>query len=96
MVNTDKIIEKVILVAVNEGDEAEAKDSLKELADLCKTAGAEVVGEVMQNLERRNPGTYVGTGKVDEIADLNANLCFAVMSRLLLDFESITVDSIKR
>ena len=70
MVNTDKIIEKVILVAVNEGDEAEAKDSLKELADLCKTAGAEVVGEVMQNLERRNPGTYVGTGKVDEIADL--------------------------
>ena len=70
MVNTDKIIEKVILVSVNEGDEAEAKDSLKELADLCKTAGAEVVGEVMQNLERRNPGTYVGTGKVEEIADL--------------------------
>lgn len=70
MINTDKIIEKVILVSVNEGDEAEAKDSLKELAELCKTAGAEVVGEVMQNLERRNPGTYVGTGKVEEIADL--------------------------
>jgi GTP-binding protein HflX len=70
MINTDKIIEKVILVSVNEGDEAEAKDSLKELAELCKTAGAEVVGEVMQNLDRRNPGTYVGTGKVEEIADL--------------------------
>ena len=70
MVNTDKIIERVILVAVNEGDEAEAKDSLKELAELCETAGAQVVGEVMQNLDRRNPATYVGTGKVDEIADL--------------------------
>ena len=70
MVNTEQIIEKVILVSVNEGDEAEAKDSLKELADLCKTAGAVVVGEVMQNLDRRNPATYVGTGKVDEIADL--------------------------
>lgn len=70
MVNTEKIIEKVILVAVNEGDEAEAKDSLKELEDLCETAGAQVVGQIMQNLERRNPGTYVGSGKVDEIADL--------------------------
>ncbi len=70
MVNTDKIIERVVLVAVNEGDEVEAKDSLKELAELCETAGAQVVGEVMQNLERRNPATYVGTGKVEEIADL--------------------------
>ena len=70
MVNTDKIVEKVILVAVNEDDEIEARDSLKELGDLCETAGAEVVGTVMQNLERRNPATYVGKGKVEEIADL--------------------------
>ncbi|MCR4695136.1 MAG: GTPase HflX, partial [Pseudobutyrivibrio sp.] len=32
--------------------------------------GAEVVGYVMQNLERFNPATYVGTGKVEEIKDL--------------------------
>ena len=70
MVNTDKIVERVILVAVNEDDEIEARDSLKELGDLCETAGAEVVGTVMQNLERRNPATYVGKGKVEEIADL--------------------------
>lgn len=43
MINTEKIIERVILVSVNEGDEVEAKDSLDELADLCKTAGAQVV-----------------------------------------------------
>ena len=70
MINTEKIVERVILVAVNEDDEIEAKDSLKELEDLCETAGAEVVGTVMQNLERRNPATYVGKGKVEEIADL--------------------------
>ena len=70
MINTEKIVERVILVAVNEDDEIEAKDSIKELEDLCETAGAEVVGTVMQNLERRNPATYVGKGKVEEIADL--------------------------
>ena len=70
MINTDKITEKVILVAVNEGDEGETRASLDELEELCKTAGAQVVGRIMQNLERRNPTCYVGSGKVDEIADL--------------------------
>ena len=65
-----KVIEKVILVAVCEGDEVETSDSLLELKELCKTAGAEVVGEITQNLDRRNPGTYVGTGKVEEIREL--------------------------
>ncbi len=70
MIETSKIIEKVILVAVCEKDEAETADSLAELAELCATAGAEVAGQITQNLERRNPGTYVGSGKVTEIADL--------------------------
>lgn len=70
MVNTEKIMEKVILVAVCERDEVETADSIAELAELCATAGAEVVGQVVQNLERRNPGTYVGSGKVGEIAQL--------------------------
>ena len=70
MVETKKIVEKVILVAVCEKDEVETADSIAELAELCKTAGAEVVGQIIQNLERRNPATYVGTGKVDEIAQL--------------------------
>ncbi|MBE5970387.1 MAG: GTPase HflX [Lachnospiraceae bacterium] len=70
MINTDKITEKVLLVAVNEGDEAETRASLDELEELCKTAGAQVVGRILQNLERRNPTCYVGKGKVDAIADL--------------------------
>jgi len=70
MIDTKKIVEKVILVGVCERDEVETADSIAELAELCETAGAEVVGQIVQNLERRNPGTYVGTGKVDEIAQL--------------------------
>ncbi len=72
MVETKKVLEKVILVAVCESavEEVETKDSLDELAELVKTAGAEVVGAMVQNLDRRNPGTYIGSGKVVELAEL--------------------------
>ena len=72
MVETKKVVEKVILVAVCESavDEIETKDSLDELAELIKTAGAEVVGTMIQNLDRRNPGTYIGSGKVTELEEL--------------------------
>ncbi len=62
--------EKVILVAVSEREGDDTKDSVDELAELVKTAGAEVVSQVIQNRERIHPGTYVGTGKIDEIAEL--------------------------
>ena len=46
------------------------KRQLQELAELAKTAGAEVVGTVIQKRERIHPGTYVGKGKIDEIRTL--------------------------
>ena len=64
------IEEKVILVGVSEQDGDDAEDSLEELAELVKTAGATVVGTLIQNREKIHPGTYVGTGKVAEIAQL--------------------------
>ena len=64
------IEEKVILVGVSEQDGDDAEDSLVELADLVKTAGAKVVGTLIQKREKIHPGTYVGTGKVNEIAEL--------------------------
>lgn len=72
MVETKKVVEKVILVAVCESavEEIETKDSIDELAELIKTAGAEVVGTMIQNLDRRNPGTYIGSGKVTELEEL--------------------------
>ena len=51
-------VERVILVAISERDGDDTVASLEELAELAATAGAEVVGTVIQNLEHMNPGTY--------------------------------------
>jgi GTP-binding protein HflX len=63
-------VERALLVAVEErgrksGLPTEA--SLDELALLASTAGAEVVGRVVQRLEHPHPALYIGKGKVDEI-----------------------------
>lgn len=62
--------ERVILVGVSarEGDDTE--NSMKELEELAKTAGAVTVGAVIQNRESVHPATYVGKGKIDEIKEL--------------------------
>ena len=65
-------IEKVILVGVSEQDGDDAEDSVAELAELVRTAGAVVVGTLIQKRELMHPGTYVGTGKVAEIAAMIA------------------------
>ena len=66
----EEIEEKVILVGVSEQDGDDAEDSLSELAELVKTAGATVVGTLIQKREMRHPGTYIGTGKVTELGEL--------------------------
>ncbi|MDD6156343.1 MAG: GTPase HflX [Lachnospiraceae bacterium] len=66
----EELKERVILVGVSEQDGDDAEDSLAELAELVKTAGAEVVGTLIQKRERIHPGTYVGTGKVEELSEL--------------------------
>lgn len=48
--------------------------SLEELALLCETADLNVVGSATQNLRHPNPRTYVGAGKLEEIADLRVSL----------------------
>ena len=62
--------ERVILVGVSTGDHDDTEQSLDELGDLVKTAGALAVGKVIQNREAMHPGTYVGKGKIDEIKEL--------------------------
>ena len=44
-------------------------EHLRELAALADTAGADVVGEVTQQIDRPNPATYLGKGKIDELRD---------------------------
>ncbi len=62
--------EKVILVGVCLGDERETEESLDELEDLVKTAGALSVGMLVQNREAIHPGTYIGKGKIEELKSL--------------------------
>ena len=46
-----------------------ADESLMELERLAATAGLEVVGQMVQKLDRPNPATFIGTGKVAQIAE---------------------------
>ena len=69
----EEIEEKVILVGVSEQDGDDAEDSVAELAELVKTAGATVVGTMIQKRELIHPGTYIGSGKVAELSCLWRN-----------------------
>ena len=67
MIDTAERKERVILVGVAVGSEKETLLSLKELADLAKTAGADVVGTLVQNREQIHQATYIGKGKIEEL-----------------------------
>ena len=71
-IKIEEVEEKLILVGVSEQDGDDAEDSVEELKELVKTAGAAVVGNLIQKREKIHPGTYVGTGKVAEIEELIA------------------------
>lgn len=62
MNENEKTVEKVILVGT---DTYEALDELRELAD---TAGAETVATLVQHIERPSVSTYLGSGKLEELA----------------------------
>ena len=64
---TKEIVEKVILLGVDVGDDT--KESMKELAELVDTAGATVLESIIQSRERIHPGTYLGKGKIEEVRE---------------------------
>jgi len=54
------------------------EDSLSELASLADTAGVEVVGQMVQRLERHTP-MYLGSGKLKELVALKEDAGFNVV-----------------
>lgn len=62
-------IEKVILVGVQVSENDDTAESLAELEELAKTARAETLGIIIQNRESAHPGTYIGKGKIEEVAE---------------------------
>ncbi|NLV17990.1 MAG: GTPase HflX [Bacteroidetes bacterium] len=70
MIETNKLHERVILVGLiypGQG-EGETKEYLDELAFLAETAGAYPVKRFIQKADLPNPRTFVGSGKIEEIA----------------------------
>lgn len=68
----DGVVGRAILVGVEIRERLplfSVEDSLDELTLLARTAGIEVGGRVTQRLVRPDPATFVGSGKVQEIAD---------------------------
>lgn len=72
----DSAAGKVIIVGVRRGamTRREMKVSLDELARLIDTAGGEIVARISQEVKRVDPATFIGKGKVQEIADLASRL----------------------
>lgn len=50
------------------------EDSLKELSFLAETAGIQVVGQAAQRMQRIEPSTYIGSGKVAEVREAMAEV----------------------
>jgi GTPase len=77
-------LEKAIIVGLNittmskQTDDIDIEDSMEELGELVKAAGAEVAGTLVQNKLARDAAYYIGKGKVEEIKNycesLDANL----------------------
>lgn len=70
MYNTDEIIEKIILISVDPDDGQDIDANLDELEELIKTAGAVVVGRMIQKKESVDKATYIGSGKTQELKEL--------------------------
>jgi GTP-binding protein HflX len=70
MIETTRPQENAILVGINYPgqDEHEAEDYIDELSFLTETAGAKPVKRFIQKLEMPDPRTFVGSGKITEIA----------------------------
>lgn len=66
--NTENKTEQALLISVDTGD-FDAEASIEELAELAKTAGAEVQGMMLQKRDTPVGATYVGAGRLAEIAD---------------------------
>ena len=70
MIETEKKQERVLIVGVELQGMENFDMSMEELASLAKTAGAEVVGVYTQKGEKYDSKTFVGSGKLEEIAQM--------------------------
>ncbi|MGZ3768916.1 MAG: GTPase HflX [Bdellovibrio sp.] len=67
-----KVQDRAIVIGVGLKSEplSEIKENLLELEELVTAAGGEVVGSIIQVLPQWNPSTLIGSGKVEEVAEM--------------------------
>src|SRR3712207_3478596 len=69
----DQILERALCVGLNltskikRDSEITIEESMAELKELVKAAGAQVVGYLIQNKDKVDTATYLGSGKIEEI-----------------------------
>lgn len=63
----DKGRDRALLVSVTTGSKTEAQDSMDELVELARSAGVEVLGQVIQRRKQIHPRFILGRGKLMEI-----------------------------
>jgi GTP-binding protein HflX len=70
MIETNRPVEKAVLIGINYPgqNENEAEEYIDELSFLTETAGADPVKRYIQKLKIPDPGTFIGSGKIEEIA----------------------------
>lgn len=69
MIETQEKQERVLLIGVELQESKNFDMSMEELANLAKTAGAEVVDRVVQKRERYDSKSFIGSGKLADIKD---------------------------
>lgn len=68
-------LENVVLIGVYpQGSQDDAENSMRELAALAETAGARVLDGLLQRRPNPDPGTYLGSGKAEELRHVVAAL----------------------
>lgn len=68
--DTAEMLERVLLVGVQLNNNDDVESSLEELKELARTAGADIVGKLIQAREQYHPATYIGKGKLEEVKEL--------------------------
>lgn len=75
MIQIEQSVERALLVGAplkRARDRASLAEHLEELRRLADTAGAQIVGQLTQQLDRPHAGTYLGVGKLEELRTLVA------------------------
>jgi len=75
LIELNEVADRAFLLAVDASDNDSfwaTEDSLAELASLATTAGAEVVGQAVQKLQKIDSVSYIGKGKAAEVAAMCA------------------------